>query len=61
MKKNFLILLLSTALCSSAFSQDWNTMVTYNMGLPLGNTSDFIGEFSFRGVMVSGDYFLEDE
>lgn len=36
-------------------------MVTYNIGLPVGNTSDFIGETSFRGVMVTGDYFLEDE
>jgi len=36
-------------------------MVTYNMALPVGNTSDFIEEFSFRGVMVSGDYFIEDE
>ena len=58
-------IILSIALCCSVFTlalaQDWNTMVTYNIGLPLGNTSDFIGETSFRGVMVTGDYFIEDE
>ncbi|MCA1761522.1 MAG: hypothetical protein ABR574_04900 [Cryomorphaceae bacterium] len=61
MKKISLTLFLSFTVIGFAFSQDWNTMVTYNIGLPLGNTSDFIGETSFRGVMVSGDYFIEDE
>lgn len=61
MKKILLTLFLSFTLIGFGFSQNWNTMVTYNIGLPLGNTSDFIGETSFRGVMVSGDYFIEDE
>jgi len=61
MKKSFLTILISLSIVGFSYGQDWNTMVTYNMGLPLGNTSDFIEEFSFRGVMVSGDYFIEDE
>jgi opacity protein-like surface antigen len=61
MFKKLAIFIVGIAFCGSAIGQDWNTMVTYNIGLPVGNTSDFIGETSFRGVMVAGDYFIEDE
>lgn len=61
MKKHLFTLFLSITVASSVYCQDWNTMVTYNIGFPVGNTSDFIDKTSFRGVMVSGDYFIEDE
>lgn len=62
MKKILSIVILSLFFSVAGYSQgDWNTIVTYNMGIPLGNTADFIGNTSFRGFMVEGDYFLEDE
>ena len=49
-------------LALSAFSQgDGQTSVVYNMAIPMGNTSDYIDQTSFRGVMVKADYFLNDE
>lgn len=61
LKRTGLALVLSL-LIGTAFSQgDWNTIVTYNIAFPLGNTSDYIKNTSFRGFMVEGDHFIEDE
>jgi outer membrane protein W len=60
--RQLLIIISSFFVISITYGQgDWNTIVTYNMAIPLGNTADYINEPSFRGVMVAGDYFLEDE
>ncbi len=38
-----------------------HTTLYYSVGLPLGATSDYIEETSFRGFSVYGDFFIEDE
>jgi hypothetical protein len=54
----FSVLLLSF----TSFSQgNWNTTLTYNIGFPVGNTTDFISQTSWRGIMIQGDYFVSDE
>jgi opacity protein-like surface antigen len=59
MKKLLLIISL-IPLCS--FGQgDAMTSVMYSIAIPMGKSSDFIDETSFRGFAVTGDYFLNDE
>lgn len=60
--KQYSLSIVFCILAFSAFSQgDGNTSVVYNVAIPMGNTSDYIDETSFRGVMIKGDYFIEDE
>lgn len=50
------------AIATAAFSQGRaTTSVVYNVAIPMGNTSDYIEETSFRGAMINADYFIEDE
>lgn len=56
------LLIFLAALPMFSFGQgDHMTSVMYSVGFPIGETSDYIDEVSFRGFAVTGDYFLEDE
>lgn len=60
--KKISLLIAFVAIASAGFGQGRaTTSVQYNVALPLGNTSDYIDETSFRGVMMDVDYFIEDE
>jgi len=39
------------------YVDDWYWAVSYDMAAPLGDTKDFTGNFSFRGVGLEGRYF----
>ncbi len=54
----FLLALLPSLLYAQG---DGMTSIMYSVALPIGETSDYIDEVSFRGFAVTGDYFLEDE
>jgi hypothetical protein len=41
-------------------AQDGLFALTYNMGLPLGETADYIGKYSFRGFGMEGRGFVSD-
>lgn len=41
-------------------AQDGIFALTYNMALPTGSTSDFIGKYSWRGFGVEGRGFVSD-
>lgn len=58
MKKSLVIIAL-LSITSSAFAQSMFT-VSYDVSLPIGPTSDFIGQPSFRGFGVEGRGFLTD-
>jgi hypothetical protein len=56
-------LIVSTVLFLSSFglmAQDGLFALTYNMGLPTGSTSDFIGKYSWRGFGIEGRSFVTD-
>jgi outer membrane protein len=56
------LLFLFMALPLLSFSQgDGMTALTYSIGIPIGETADYIDETSFRGFGLTGDYFLDDE
>jgi opacity protein-like surface antigen len=58
--KKLLFILALIPLCS--FGQgDGMTSVMYSVAIPMGTSADYIGETSFRGFAVTGDYFLDDE
>lgn len=40
---------------------DGMNSVLYSVGIPVGESADFIEKTSFRGFAVTGDYFLNDE
>jgi opacity protein-like surface antigen len=59
MKKIFLILSIAGTATLSTFGQGlWS--VSYDMGVPLGDFSDFIAKASFRGFSINGNYFVTD-
>ncbi|MCL2042476.1 MAG: hypothetical protein FWG84_10650 [Bacteroidales bacterium] len=59
MKKVIIILgLLVATSYLSAQTSVWK--VNWDMNAPLGQTTDFIGKFSMRGVSVEGSWFLND-
>jgi hypothetical protein len=43
-----------------ARAQDWFWGGTYSMSMPLSNTKDFNGNFSFRGVAIEGRKVLNE-
>ena len=60
MKKIFLILIFA-AFGSFAMAQEtslWS--LTYNISIPTGQTADFIGKTSFRGIAVEGRQFIDN-
>lgn len=61
MMKNLKALIL-ILLPFSCFSQgDHMTSIMYSVGIPMGETADYIDEASFRGVALTADYFLDDD
>ena len=57
MKKILLVLL--TIISIQAYSQSMHGL-TYSIALPLGETSDFTGNLSWRGFAIDGKYFVND-
>ena len=56
-------LLFSTILVLSSFglmAQDGLFALTYNMGLPVGSSSDYISKYSWRGFGIEGRAFVTD-
>ena len=51
MKKYIYVIALLTATTSTSFAQGLFS-ISYDIGLPVGNTSDFIGNASFRGFGI---------
>ena len=45
--------------CGSAMAQSMFS-ITYDMSLPMGETSDYVGQFSARGFGFEGRSFLSD-
>lgn len=58
MKRQLLILAVSLFASYSAFSQT-NFALNYTVGIPTGETKDFIGKTSFRGVSLDFSYFMD--
>ncbi len=59
MKKIIYITVLSLIVSIGANAQGMMS-VSYDIGVPMGGTSDFIGQTSFRGVGIEGRVFLFD-
>ncbi|MCG8310935.1 MAG: porin family protein [Cytophagales bacterium] len=59
MKKYIYAIALLTATTSTSFAQGLFS-ISYDIGLPVGNTSDFIGNASFRGFGIEGRGFITD-
>lgn len=49
-----------TEISVNSFGQSIYTNLTYNMSVPVGNTSDFISKTSFRGFAVNVGSFVTD-
>jgi hypothetical protein len=59
MRKIIYIISIIALLSSSGFSQSLFS-VSYDIGLPMGNTSDYIGNPSFRGCGIEARAFIND-
>lgn len=59
MKRNIYLLVIFTMINASVFGQGMFG-VSYDIGLPIGSTSDFIGAPSFRGFGFEGRGFITD-
>ena len=59
MKRYIYIIALVIMASTSAFAQGLFS-VTYDIGLPMGSTTDFIGAPSFRGFGIEGRAFITD-
>jgi len=57
--KKILILIAFIAFGYSSYSQSMHGL-SYSMALPVGETSDFISKYQWRGFAVEGKYFLTD-
>lgn len=44
----------------NGFGQYWYTNVSYDIGIPIGSTKDFISTTSFRGATFNFGYMLND-
>ena len=56
-------LIISLALFLSSFgmmAQEGLFALTYNMGLPVGESADYIDKFSFRGFGIDGRSFIKE-
>jgi len=62
MKKiKILIAIASLLITANSFGQGFYTNVSYDMAIPLGNTSDFISKASFRGMTFGlGQHITEN-
>jgi outer membrane protein len=59
MKKAIIVLAMAVIGGSSGFSQNVWTL-NYEIGLPVGEMSDFISKTSFRGFSVNGNSYIND-
>ena len=59
MKRIIYILSIIALFSTSAYSQGMFS-ISYDIGLPIGETSNFIGNASFRGFGVEGRGFITD-
>ena len=60
MKKATIILALAIISGTAAYSQNVWT-VNYEIGLPLGEMTDYISESSFRGFSINGNSYITDK
>lgn len=63
MKKFLLILLVIAGIGNHSKAQGYNDIqmsFNYNIGVPMGEFSDFINLASFRGINLQVDYYLTD-
>lgn len=44
----------------NGFGQYWYTNVSYDIGIPMGSTKDFISQASFRGATFNFGYMVND-
>lgn len=62
MRQSSIVLIgLSLVLTQSINAQSLYTSLTYNTGLPVGSTSDYISQYSWRGVGFEANWFLNDD
>jgi len=59
MKKNIYILSIILLASTSAFSQGLFS-ISYDIGIPLSESAEFVGKTSFRGFGVEGRAFIND-
>jgi len=61
MKKiKILIAVASLLITANSFGQGFYTNMSYDMSIPLGNTSDFISKTSFRGITFGIGQFVTE-
>jgi hypothetical protein len=60
MKIKYIIAILAFVSCTS-FAQELLTNATWNIGLPVGKTSEFVSDQGWRGFTIAGRRFLDDE
>jgi len=53
----FIVIAIFFIIAPNLFAQDYLMNLTYNMAQPLGNTKEFVDEFSFRGLGFEGRNF----
>jgi len=59
MKRYLYLVSILTVFATGSFAQGLFS-ISYDIGLPIGNTSDFIGQPSFRGFGIEGRGFITD-
>jgi outer membrane protein W len=60
MKKAIIIIAMAVFTGTAAFSQNVWT-VNYDIGLPLGEMTDYVSKTSFRGFSVNGNTYITDK
>jgi hypothetical protein len=58
MRYKYLIILLFIFCTSSYAQQQYYSGITYNLGIPLSKTKDFVGDLSYRGLTIEGGRFM---
>ena len=61
MKRLLITLAITAAFASGSYAQSSLFGLHYNMSLPIGDTKDYIQEFSFRGASFEGRGFVSDQ
>jgi len=55
------IIIFSLAMTGTGLAQEWATALSYQMSLPGGDTKDFIGATSFRGMGLDVRYKIDPD
>jgi len=61
MKKLYIILLLFASLSIRSLAQEDHLSFQYSMGLGVGNTNDFVNNYSFRGFSFEYKHFISSD